>query len=113
MVHRATAQPTRGEVHAWYARVVHLLARHGDRRDDVGKLARMLDREMEHLWTFLVAEGVDPTNNWAERSLRFAVMGRKLMQGTHTRPRESGGWSASCRGERRVACGTSARFRSW
>jgi transposase len=71
-------------VQAWYARVAHLLARHWNRHDDVGKFARTLDREMEHLWTFLVEEGVDPMNNWAERALRFAVLWRKLMQGTYT-----------------------------
>ena len=83
-VHWAKVPPTRGDVQAWYARVAHLLARHWDRRDEVGKFARTLDREMEHLWTFLVEEGVAPTNNRAERSLRFAVLWRKLMQGTYT-----------------------------
>ena len=39
---------------------------------------------MEHLWTFLVEQCVDPTNNRAERSLRFAVLWRKRMQGTYT-----------------------------
>ena len=29
------------------------------------------------LWTFLEVEGVDPTNNHAERSLRHSVIGRK------------------------------------
>lgn len=34
------------------------------------------------LWTFLEHEGVDPTNNAAERSLRHAVIWRKLSFGT-------------------------------
>jgi transposase len=46
-------------------------------------LARALERELGALWTFIVQEGVDPTNNRAERALRFAVLWRKLMQGTY------------------------------
>jgi transposase len=83
LVRWATAPPTTGEVQAWYARMVHLLAQYGQRRDEVGTLARTLDREMGSLWTFVVEEGVDPTNNRAERALRFAVLWRKIMQGTY------------------------------
>jgi transposase len=83
LVHWATAAPTSGEVQTWYARMVHLLAQHGQRRDEAGTLARTLEREMGSLWTFIVEEGVDPTNNRAERALRFAVLWRKLMQGTY------------------------------
>ena len=35
-----------------------------------------------HLWTFLRVEGVDPTNNAAERALRHAVLWRKTSGGT-------------------------------
>jgi transposase len=83
LVHWATAPPTTGEVQTWYARMVHLLAQHGQRRDEAGTLARTLDREMGSLWTFVVEEGVEPTNNRAERALRFAVLWRKIMQGTY------------------------------
>ncbi len=83
LVHWATAPPTSGEVQTWYARMVHLLAQYGQRRDEAGTLARTLDREMGSLWTFVVEEGVDPTNNRAERALRFAVLWRKIMQGTY------------------------------
>jgi transposase len=83
LVHWATAAPTSGEVQTWYARMVHLLAQHGQRRDEAGTLARTLEREMGSLWTFIVEEGVDPTNNRAERALRFAMLWRKLMQGTY------------------------------
>jgi transposase len=38
---------------------------------------------MGALWTFVVKEGVEPTNNRAERALRFAVLWRKLLQGTY------------------------------
>ena len=39
----------------------------------------------EHLWTFIDAEGVEPTNNAAERALRHAVIWRKLSFGTQSR----------------------------
>jgi transposase len=45
-------------------------------------LARTLDRELGALWTFVVEQDVDPTNNRAERARRFAVLWRKLMPGT-------------------------------
>ena len=83
LVHWAHAPPTSGEVQTWYARMVHLLAQYCARRDEAGTLARTLDRELGALWTFVVEEGVEPTNNRAERALRFAVLWRKLMQGTY------------------------------
>jgi transposase len=36
------------------------------------------------LWTFLRHEGVEPTNNAGERSLRHAVIWRKLSFGTQS-----------------------------
>ena len=66
LVHWATAPPTSGEVQMWYARMVYLLARSEQRRDEAGTLTRTLDRELGSLWTFIVAEGVEPTNNRAE-----------------------------------------------
>ncbi len=36
------------------------------------------------LWTFVTAEGVEPTNNAAERSLRSPVIHRKLSHGTRS-----------------------------
>jgi transposase len=38
----------------------------------------------EHLWTFTAVEGVEPTNNAAERALRHAVIWRKLSFGTQS-----------------------------
>jgi transposase len=40
------------------------------------------------LWTFVTVEGVSPTNNAAERSLRGPVIHRKLSQGTRSRDGE-------------------------
>jgi transposase len=83
LVHWATAPPTAGEVQTWYARVVHLLNQHRARQDEAGTFARTLEREMASLWTFVVEKGVEPTNNRAERALRFAVLWRKIMQGSY------------------------------
>ena len=38
---------------------------------------------MGALWTFVVEEGGEPTNNRAERALRFAVLWRKMMRGSY------------------------------
>jgi transposase len=83
LVHWAMAPPTAGDVQTWYARMVHLIGQYRHRRDEAGTFARTLEREMGALWTFVVEEGVEPTNNRAERALRFAVLWRKMMQGTH------------------------------
>jgi transposase len=83
LVHWAQAPPTAGEVQTWYMRMVHLLNQSRGRQDEAGKFARTLEREMASLWTFVVEAGVEPTNNRAERALRFAVLWRKLLQGTY------------------------------
>jgi transposase len=82
LTHWANAPPTKGEVATWYARMCHLIARYKDRKDDAGRLARLLESEMGSLWVFLLEDGVDPTNNRAERALRFAVLWRRMMQGS-------------------------------
>jgi transposase len=82
LVRWAQAPPTAGAVQTWYARMIHLLEQHRLRKDEAGTFARTLDREMGALWTFVVEAGVEPTNNRAERALRFAVLWRKMMQGT-------------------------------
>jgi transposase len=47
----------------------------------IGFCDEILPRK-DHLWTFLNAEGIEPTNNAAERALRSAVILRKLSFGT-------------------------------
>jgi len=37
---------------------------------------------MDNLFVFLVEEGVEPTNNFGERIIRFAVLWRRRSQGT-------------------------------
>ena len=82
LCHMATAPPTGGEWRAWYARLCKLIDQYHDRQDDAGKFARRLLREMDSLWVFLAHHGVDPTNNRAERALRFGVLWRKRSYGT-------------------------------
>ena len=40
--------------------------------------------EIDSLWVFLDEAGVEPTNNRAERALRFAVLWRKRSNGTQS-----------------------------
>ncbi len=82
LCHMATAPPTVGQWRAFYARLIKLIVTNRDRSDGAGKFARRLEKEMEHLWCFLQQEGVAPTNNHAERLLRFAVLWRKGSFGT-------------------------------
>jgi transposase len=84
LCHMAKAPPSGGEWRAWYARFCHLIERYHERADDAGRLARRLQREMASLWVFLREHGVEPTNNRAERALRFAVMWRKCSSGTES-----------------------------
>jgi transposase len=51
---------------------------------DVRGTCRELYEHREWLWTFLCHEGVEPTNNAGERSLRHAVIWRKLSFGTQS-----------------------------
>jgi transposase len=78
----ANAPPTVGEWSAFYARLSHLISQNHERKDDAGKFARRLLREMDSLWVFLEVQGVEPTNNHGERTIRFGVLWRKRSQGT-------------------------------
>lgn len=50
----------------------------------VDGMCRELSSHREWLWTFVEVEGIEPTNNAAERSLRHAVIWRKLSFGTQS-----------------------------
>lgn len=76
--------PTKAEWNAFYARFNRLIALYIDSDSEAGKLVRHLDAEMGSLFTFLLEEGVDPTNNFGERMLRHAVLWRKRSQGTNS-----------------------------
>jgi transposase len=51
---------------------------------DVARAARGLLKHWNHLFTFLEYEGVEPTNNSAERGIRPAVMWRKICFGNQS-----------------------------
>lgn len=80
----AKAPPTRGEWSSFYARLCRLIALYRDSGSDAGKFVRHIAREMDSLFTFLFEEGVEPTNNLAERMIRFGVLWRKRSQGTNS-----------------------------
>lgn len=52
--------------------------------DEVRNLARALVLHNQHLFTFVHEDGVEPTNNAAERALRTAVQWRKIMFGNRS-----------------------------
>jgi len=78
----AKAPPTKAEWRAFYARLCRLIALYRDSGSEAGTFVRHIENEMDSLFTFLFEEGVDPTNNFGERMLRFAVLWRKRSQGT-------------------------------
>ena len=63
-------------------RLCRLIDQYHDRPDEAGQFVRRLLRELDSLWVFLVQHGVEPTNNRAERALRFGVLWRKRSHGT-------------------------------
>jgi hypothetical protein len=70
----------RGRLHAELDR---LLA--GDYTDpDNARLAKRLRKQRDHLLRFLDHEGVEATNNLAEREIRPAVVARKMSAGNRT-----------------------------
>lgn len=48
------------------------------------KTCMKLLKRADSLWTFVRVEGVEPTNNTAERAVRHAVLWRKSSYGTHS-----------------------------
>ena len=48
-----------------------------------GVCKRLLAEE-DHLWTFITHEGIEPTNNAAERAVRQGVLWRKISFGTQS-----------------------------
>lgn len=84
LCHWAKAPPDLDEELAFYNRIFHFLVEHQKRKDDAGKLARRMLGELDALWLFLNENGVEHTNNRAERALRFAVLWRKRSNGTQS-----------------------------
>lgn len=68
----------------FYSTLLFTLSLWEDDKNDAGLLARQIVREIDSLWAFLDHDGVDPTNNRAERALRFGVLWRKRSLGTQS-----------------------------
>ena len=88
--HRVRAGPlSRDDFQAWIETLrphVRFLLECGQRRADAktaATCANLLDLEPA-LWTFAAQEGVEPTNNEAERALRHGVLWRHTSFGTHS-----------------------------
>ncbi len=80
----AKAPPSDKQWEAFYSRFMLLLFLYEEADDGAGQLARSLLSEMDSLWVFLEENGVEPTNNRAERALRFGVIWRKRSNGTQS-----------------------------
>ncbi len=84
LCHFANAPPGPGKWKNFYSQFVLLLMLHEAADKEAGALARSLAAEMDSLWVFLDENGVEPTNNRAERALRFGVLWRKRSLGSQS-----------------------------
>jgi len=84
LCHWAKAPPSDKQWEGFYSRSMLLLLLYEEADDGAGQLARSLLGEMDSLWVFLEENGVAPTNNRAERALRFGVIWRKRSNGTQS-----------------------------
>ena len=80
----AKAPPSEKQWEEFYSEFLLNLFLFENADDDAGRLARSLLKEMDTLWVFLEESGVEPTNNRAERALRFGVLWRKRSNGTQS-----------------------------
>ncbi len=84
LCHFANAPPSPRQWENFYSQFLMLLILFEGADDEAGKLARSLAEQMESLWVFLDEHGVEPTNNRAERAIRYAVIWRKLCFGSQS-----------------------------
>ncbi len=84
LTHFAKDPPAFKEWNEFYSMLLFALSLWEPDKNDAGKLARQIIREIDSLWTFLDHAGVEPTNNRAERALRFGVLWRKRSLGTQS-----------------------------
>ena len=84
LCHWAKAPPDEDQWYEFYQRFIALIFDHHQQKDESGTLARSLIRQIDSLWVFLEVSGVEPTNNRAERTLRFGVLWRKRSKGTQS-----------------------------
>ncbi len=80
----AHAPPNQKQWTDFYSRLILLLFLFEGADDDAGKLARRILGELDSLWIFLDESDVEPTNNRAERALRFGVLWRKRSNGSQS-----------------------------
>jgi len=76
--------PTSRQWSQFYSLLLFTLSLWESDQTDAGRVARQILREIDSLWVFLDHDDVDPTNNRAERALRFAVLWRKRSLGTQS-----------------------------
>ncbi len=84
LCHWAKSPPDNKEWRDFYQRFMDLIFEHQKDKGEVGTLARSLIRQIESLWLFLDIIEVEPTNNLAERTLRYGVLWRKRSNGTQS-----------------------------
>lgn len=84
LCHWAKDPPDEKQWRIFYKRFIDLIFDHRQEKGEAGTLARSLIRQIDSLWVFLEVSGVDPTNNHAERMLRFGVLWRKRSKGTQS-----------------------------
>jgi len=84
LCHWAKVFPEDQEWRDFYQRFTDLIFDHQEDKGEVGTLARSLIRQIESLWVFLDIAEVEPTNNLAERILRYGVLWRKRSKGTQS-----------------------------
>jgi len=65
-------------------RLEHLLAQGAARDGPMSGKCRDILKHRDHLWTFVMDQMVEPTNNPAERSVRQGVLWRKMSFGTQS-----------------------------
>ena len=81
-----SSQPIRLAFEATLQQVVELGVQRGDRTPwaSTVRTCQKLLKVADALWTFLDIEGIEPTNNAAERALRPAVIQRKVSHGVQS-----------------------------
>jgi len=67
----AHAPPTEGQLRTFYARFIHLIFDHHQRKDEAGRFARRLIRELESLCVFLDVKGVEPTGSRGRAKITY------------------------------------------
>lgn len=84
LVHFSKDPPAPENWSQFYSLLLFTLSLWETDKTDAGMLARQIVNELDSLWAFLDHEGVEPTNNRAERALRFGVLWRKRSLGTQS-----------------------------